>query len=109
MSFGAAGIASADSYGSSSASAGPCGAVITSTGAVAGHDNDGRDHHCAAYYDSVLSAGPYGAGGGYTVSGTDGHSAFSAGKWAWAGPGGAHSGETHATAGHHHTHDWDGN
>ncbi|GHF25549.1 hypothetical protein GCM10017786_69660 [Amycolatopsis deserti] len=112
LSFGAAGIASADSYGDSSASAGPDGAAITSTGSVAGHDYDGwgHGHHgYAAYHDASLSAGPDGAGGEYTVSGTNGHHAWYADGCFWAGPEGAHSSETHAVAGlHHHNHDWDG-
>ncbi|GAA3839917.1 MULTISPECIES: hypothetical protein [Amycolatopsis] len=116
LSFGAAGIASADSYGDSAASAGPDGAAISSTGSVAGHhygyDDDGYGHGhgwgYAGYYDANLSAGPEGAGGDYTVSGTNGHTSFYGEGCQWAGPEGAHSSETWSVAGHHHhDHDWD--
>ncbi|MFD4255125.1 hypothetical protein ACFWQL_35820 [Amycolatopsis thermoflava] len=114
LSFGAAGIASADSYGDSAASAGPDGAAISSTGSVAGHDygydDDGYGHGYAGYYDANLSAGPEGAGGDYTVSGTNGHTSFYGEGCQWAGPEGAHSSDTWSVAGHHHhdhDNDWD--
>ncbi|MDQ0380690.1 hypothetical protein [Amycolatopsis thermophila] len=115
LSFGAAGIASADTYGSSNASAGPDGAAITSAGSVAGHDYDdgwGHGYGYAGYQDASLAAGPDGAGGEYTVSGTNGHFSFYGEGSSWAGPEGAHSSQTYSVAGHHHHHhhhhDWDG-
>ncbi|GAB3575091.1 hypothetical protein GCM10027445_36980 [Amycolatopsis endophytica] len=117
LSFGAAGIASADSYGSSTASAGPDGAAITTTASTAGHghdyDSDGWGHgnNYAGYYDASLAAGPDGAGGEYTVSGTNGHQSFYGEGESWAGPEGAASSDTWSVAGHHHHHDhgnnWD--
>lgn len=104
MTMAMTGLASADTYGSSSQHAGADGAMSTSQQASTG--GHGNGHGGVSYGKTWQHAGPDGADSSSVHSSTggnakpDGHGSASYDKaWQHAGPDGASSSDTHASAG----------
>jgi hypothetical protein len=96
LTLGAAGIASADSFGSTQVQAGPDGAA---THTVQSGTHDGA----SAFHESSTAVGPEGAATSDTAAKADSHGDSQFRQHAgWAGQDGVGSSETHASTGNSH-------